>query len=140
MLTKEHLGCSICKHCAGSGRIRSNISRTFIKCKTCLGTGNIKRSIVTDPEIQKRWVELNSSKKKEVFERLQISPQIILKPFWVKIFSFPLIWLKHYKISREKLSFFKSVRFLTIWTLITIYPNLALKLIKRKFQKHERPF
>lgn len=124
----------ICKNCGGSGWHKSNISRTRIKCRICKGTGNTPTSLVANPEIQKKWAELDSTKKEEVFKRLKIEPNIILKPSWKRVFLIPIVWWKHYLISRETLSLFRAVKFSTLWTLITIYPNFAPKIIRRKLQ------
>jgi hypothetical protein len=124
----------ICKNCSGAGWHKSNISRTHIKCRVCKGTGNVPTSLVINPEVQKKWIELDSTKKEEVFQHLKIEPNIILKSPWRRLFSLPIVWWKHYLISRKTLSFFKSIKFSTLWTFITIYPTFALKIIKRKLK------
>lgn len=134
MLTANKPAKTTCTHCAGMGSLRSSVSRTYIKCRVCRGTGSTPRSLVLDPEIQRNWISLDKKQKQEVTQRLQINPNVILKPWWNRIFYFPYVWWKNYKISTKNFSFIKSIKSATLWTMIIIYPNFALKIIKRKLK------
>lgn len=125
----------ICKHCGGSGSHMSNVSRTRLKCHSCRGTGNLPKSLVTYPEVQEKWLALSEDKKNEIYQRMAVAPQIILKPSWKRVIYFPSIWWQHYKISKKTLPTIRSLRFTTLWTVITVFPSFALKIMKRKFDK-----
>lgn len=77
---------------------------------------------------KERWENLGEANQYEFMRRLAIMPPSILdRSIWYRVLISPMIFLKHYKLTREYFGRYWSIKYATKWTKMLLFWESSAK-------------
>lgn len=90
----------------------------------------MKDSINTAEKIGWRdyWKTLDCETQMEAIRHIECFDIMLLKKHWlIRVFKFPMFFLKHYSVSRNSKSAIDSIKYGFKWALANLFPSCLYK-------------